>query len=159
VAAWSDEPAAQLHSDQPSPNPRAVAGEPGVTPDYTPLDLAAAELAAVTGAGAPQWTAPLPGRRPSPPPGSDLTAAPPLSPATSDPFASIQQRLRELGSTYYLLETWGSRGDYYRFHTRIAVGGNPDYARHFEATDTEALGAMAKVLEQVEAWRSGAGPL
>jgi hypothetical protein len=37
----------------------------------------------------------------------------------------------------------------------MAVGGSADYVRHFEATDTEAVRAMAKVLEQVEAWQAG----
>ncbi len=73
----------------------------------------------------------------------------------SDEFQRIQRRLRQLGATYYLLETWGGQAECYRFHARMAVGGSPDYVRHFEATDTEALQAMAKVLSQVERWRVG----
>jgi len=54
-----------------------------------------------------------------------------------------------------LLETWGAEGQYYRFHARMAVGGSASYVRHFEVTDTDAVRAMARVLEQVEAWRAG----
>ena len=77
-----------------------------------------------------------------------------VSTPPTDRFASVQQRLRELGATYYLLESWGSQGQLHRFYCRMAIGGNPSYARHFEATDPDPLGAMAKVLQQVEAWRA-----
>ncbi len=71
-----------------------------------------------------------------------------------DWFTSSQQRLRELGATYYLLESWGRRGELYRFHCKVAIAGNPDYTRHFEATDAEPARAMESVLREVEAWRS-----
>ena len=72
---------------------------------------------------------------------------------TVDRFTYIQTRLRELGATYYLLESWGSDGQYFRFHCRMSVGGSQGYARHFEATESDALQAMARVLEEVESWR------
>ena len=72
---------------------------------------------------------------------------------TVDRFTYIQTRLRELGATYYLLESWGADGQYFRFHCRMAVGGSQGYARHFEATESDALQAMARVLNEVEAWR------
>jgi hypothetical protein len=37
----------------------------------------------------------------------------------------------------------------------MAVGGDPDYTRYFEATDATALGAIGRVLEDVEIWRAG----
>ena len=77
---------------------------------------------------------------------------------SNDWFNWTQHRLRELGATYYLLETWGRNGELYRFHCKMAVAGNPDYTRHFEATDNDASRAMHQVLEQVEAWRAGRGP-
>ena len=77
----------------------------------------------------------------------------PQPPHTVDRFTYIQTRLRELGATYYLLESWGSDGQYFRFHCRMAVGGSQGYARHFEATESDALQAMARVLEEVESWR------
>lgn len=70
-------------------------------------------------------------------------------------FTAMERRLRENGATYYLLETWGNEGELYRFHCKMAIGNNPNYTRHFEATDRDALKAMAQVLERVEAWRAG----
>lgn len=75
-----------------------------------------------------------------------------------DRFSLIQRQFRELGSVYTLLETWGDQGQLYRFYCRMAIGGNPNYTRYFEATDSEPLAAMARVLEQVEVWRSSGQP-
>jgi hypothetical protein len=75
-----------------------------------------------------------------------------------DRFTTMERKLREFGATYYLLETWGNEGDLYRFHCRMAVGNNSNNTRHFEATDRDALKAMAQVLERVEAWRAGRLP-
>ncbi len=72
-----------------------------------------------------------------------------------DGFTEMERKLREYGATYYLLETWGKEGELYRFHCRMAVSNNAQYTRHFEATDHNALQAMADVLKQVEAWRAG----
>lgn len=75
-----------------------------------------------------------------------------------DRFSQIQQRFRELGAVYSLLETWGDQGQLYRFYCRMAIGGNPDYTRYFEATDREPLAAMSGVLQQVENWRNSGQP-
>jgi hypothetical protein len=81
---------------------------------------------------------------------------PPTPPERSnDWFSAVTQRLRDLGATYYLLETWGRSGELYRFHCKMAVAGSQSYTRHFEATSADAAQAMRSVLEQVEAWRSG----
>lgn len=72
-----------------------------------------------------------------------------------DRFTAMERKLREYGATYYLLETWGKEGELYRFHCKMAVGNNPNYTRQFEATDRDALRAIAQVLERVEAWRAG----
>lgn len=72
---------------------------------------------------------------------------------TVDQFLYIQQRLRELGANYYLLENWGDQGECYRFHCRVAVAGNANFTRHFECTDRDPLHAMTRVLGDVEAWR------
>jgi hypothetical protein len=69
-------------------------------------------------------------------------------------FTEMEQKLREYGATYYLLETWGNDSQLYRFHCRMAVAGNSGFTRHFEATDRDALTAMSEVLRRVEAWRS-----
>jgi hypothetical protein len=76
-------------------------------------------------------------------------------PAAVDQFVYVQQRLRQLGATYYLLEAWGSDQQLYRFYCKMAVGGNASYTRYFEATDSNPLQAMAQVLHQVETWRDG----
>jgi hypothetical protein len=72
-------------------------------------------------------------------------------------FRRIEQRLRELGATYYLLETWGRTGDRYRFLCRMALTGNSNYGadRIFLATDSDPLRAMENVLQQAEQWRAG----
>lgn len=74
---------------------------------------------------------------------------------TADQFRSIPERLRQLGATYYLLESWGSDQQMYRFYCKMAVGGCADYTRYFEASHSDPLHAMQQVLQQVEAWRSG----
>lgn len=73
----------------------------------------------------------------------------------TDRFLYVMDRLRELGAVYYLLETWGSDGQRFRFHCKMAIGGNPTHTRHFEAIDRDALQSMARVLAEVEAWRAG----
>jgi hypothetical protein len=81
------------------------------------------------------------------------------APRRADPqmgeFQEIQQRLQDLGATYYRLETWAGRSQF-RFHCRMAVRDNSHYSRNFEATDADPMVAMRRVLEQVERWRSGA---
>ncbi|MBX3414927.1 MAG: hypothetical protein KF708_19740 [Pirellulales bacterium] len=84
---------------------------------------------------------------PSPGPGNDAPQA--------NPFRDMEQRLRALGATYYLLESWGTTGNLYRFHVKMALAGNPSYNRHFEATDADPMMAMRHVLSEVEAWRNG----
>jgi hypothetical protein len=94
--------------------------------------------------------------------GSLLPAATPDSqartnaaPASADPYRGIQDRLKELGATYYLLESWGDQQQVYRFYCRMAIGGNPNYTHYFEATDSDPLRTMHGVLRQVETWRQG----
>lgn len=78
-----------------------------------------------------------------------------LTSANTDQFAYIQDQLRRLGATYYLLESWGNDQPLYRFYCKMAVGGNASYTRYFEATDASPLQAMALVLRQVETWHDG----
>ncbi|MCC6126474.1 MAG: hypothetical protein IT426_16060 [Pirellulales bacterium] len=77
------------------------------------------------------------------------------APGAANAFSQIQDRLKQLGATYYLLETWGNRQQFYRFYCKMAVAGNTDFTHCFEATDADPLQAMADVLKQVEAWRNG----
>lgn len=83
---------------------------------------------------------------------------PHLPPSSGETFSRVQQRLRNLGAVYYLLETWGDQHQLFRFYCRVAVRGNPAYTRHFEATDADPLRAMGEVVGQVERWRRGASP-
>jgi hypothetical protein len=102
-------------------------------------------------AGGPPSTYPSAAQAPR-----DARADPGAPPAVqTDRFTSLERKLREYGATYYLLETWGNDGELYRFHCKMAIGNNPNYTRHFEATDRDALKAMAQVLEKVEGWREG----
>ncbi len=93
----------------------------------------------------------------------DPTAATPTNPQRHAPppvnqFTHIQDRLRQLGATYYLLESWGSRPQLYRFYCKVAISGNPNSTRYyFEATNSDPLHAMAQVLQQVESWRRARG--
>jgi hypothetical protein len=71
-----------------------------------------------------------------------------------DRFAGVQHRLRQLGATYSLLESWGAQSELYRFHCRVAVGGSTNFTRSFEASAADPVEAMAKVAQQIEQWQS-----
>jgi hypothetical protein len=73
-------------------------------------------------------------------------------------FQQIEHRLRELGATYYLLETWGNAGQMYRFHCKVSLAANASQSQNFDATDADPLRAMHKVREQVEQYRLGSAP-
>ncbi len=75
-------------------------------------------------------------------------------------FRRIERRLRELGATYYLLETWGQEGDRYRFLCHMAIAGNTESGRNriFQDTGSDPLQAMQSVLQQVEDWRARRQP-
>jgi hypothetical protein len=75
--------------------------------------------------------------------------------AQTDRFTWMERRLRDYGATYYLLETWATGGERYRFFCQMALANSPGHTRNFEATDTDPLRAMGRVLDQVEAWRNG----
>jgi len=75
-------------------------------------------------------------------------------PQTIDHFTDIQRRLREYGATYYALETGGPQGELYRFQCKMADATAGQQALNFEATDRDALHAMARVMDEVEAWHS-----
>ena len=66
----------------------------------------------------------------------------------TNPFMSMQDRLRQLGASYYLLETWGNQRQFFRFYCQMAVGGNSSYTRYFEAINPNPLEAMADVLRR-----------
>jgi hypothetical protein len=65
----------------------------------------------------------------------------------------IPERLKQLGATYYVLESWGDDQQLYRFFCKMAVADSADYTRCFEATGADPRQAMQQVLQQVESWR------
>jgi hypothetical protein len=75
--------------------------------------------------------------------------------ATAASFRGVQDRLRQLGAKYYLLESWGSQQQVYRFYCKMAIGGSTEFTRCFEATNSDPLQAMVDVLRQVETQRDG----
>ena len=89
----------------------------------------------------------------SAPPGMPAVAPGAARPGGAE-FQQIERRLRELGATYYLLETWGNAGQMYRFHCKVAAAGDPGQIRHFDATEADPLSAMGHVLEDVEKYRA-----
>ncbi len=74
-------------------------------------------------------------------------------------FRGIQERLRDLGATYYRLESWGEGGEFFHFQCRVAVDGHTNFTRHFEATGDDPLNAMDAVLREIEGWKERSGPM
>jgi hypothetical protein len=70
-----------------------------------------------------------------------------------DKFRQAESRLRELGATQYILETWGAQNEQYRFTCRMAVGQSVGVTQHFEAVKADPWQAMQDVLRQVEDWQ------
>jgi len=94
----------------------------------------------------------LSGAAPAPADHRGVAQTPALKEAGEDRFTRLGSRLQQLGATYYLLEHWGN--GQYRFYCRMAIAGNPRLTQNFEQIDADPLKAMARVVEQVEAWRT-----
>ncbi len=152
ASAWGPEVpvAATRRPDDPGPTvmPVSYQSPPGELPG------AAAAIAAPRQSDLPMPTAVMPAAVAS-------AATGPLNAEVSgdrgqgEQMQSFQRRLHDLGATYLLLETWGSRQQLYRCFCKVAIGGNPNFTRHFEATDPDPLRALAVVTEHVEQWRQG----
>jgi hypothetical protein len=136
AAAMPDSAAGNQQAAYDAPNQSAGDASATGAPAYAP--------SGVTAAGVRTQNSPVDGAR--------AAAADNTQP---DPFTAMERKLRAYGATYYLLETWGNDGELFRFHCKMAIGNNPNYTRHFEATDRDALRAMSQVLSRVEAWRGG----
>jgi len=95
---------------------------------------------------------------PLPSPTEDAADLMPPPVVVAEQFSTIQQRLRAMGATHYVLETWGPQGDMYRFQCRMSAGHHPNYTRQFEAIDGDALRVMQTVLEEIDAWKAGRLP-
>lgn len=82
-----------------------------------------------------------------------ITAAP-LPAIGDEKFRLAELRLRSLGATKYTLETWGPDNNRYRFACKMAIAGNANANRLFQAVEDDPWLAMESVLRQVEEWRS-----
>ena len=71
-------------------------------------------------------------------------------------FRQVEQRLRALGAVHYLLEEWGDDGGFYEFRCRMPIASSLTAVRYFEATDSDGLRAMSRVLSEIEAWKAAA---
>jgi hypothetical protein len=69
-------------------------------------------------------------------------------------FHAAEERLRQMGATYYVLEALEPRTQEYRFFCKVAAGARPDQTRAFYAADRDALAAVNAVVRQVEGWRT-----
>jgi hypothetical protein len=151
---------AASRSASPIPAPATTATEPA--PPATALDPPPASSRPAEGNPPPAAgvvpahyeTAADPGPSPARLSPAAALSPPPPSAAQNDPFTLIENRLRQLGATYFLLESRGDQQQQYRFYCKMALGGNPNYTRCFEAVDAEPLRAMSQVLQQVESWTS-----
>jgi len=133
-----------------------------VPPSSNQTAAASFETAPQGHPGAPMPNAALPGEPnridPQVSASAGAVAAPAAQPAalpSQDRFTIIQARLRELGATYYLLESWGSNGTMYRFHCKMPLAGGDRHFQTFESIGPDPLAAMDTVLNQVEQWRAG----
>ena len=100
----------------------ASAGEQGTSTPAPPQTK--------SGATAPSGVVPIGYQAPA----ESLSVATPVADAagqggtrtstTADRFQAVQGRLRQLGATYYLLESWGNQQQLYRFYCKMAVGGS-----------------------------------
>lgn len=91
----------------------------------------------------------------------DQAVSPAANHATSNDLSSAafkqgQQRLRELGASYFKLETTGEATERYRAVCQIApVGNNP--VQTFTSVHVEPLTALNDVIAQIERARGGRG--
>ncbi len=89
----------------------------------------------------------------APPVGASASDGRSADAPSGDKFKYVQDRLRQLGATYYLLEAWGDQKREFRFYCKMAIGGNPQFTKPFWSVDGDPLKAMTQVLQQVEGWR------
>lgn len=62
--------------------------------------------------------------------------------------------LRSLDAAEYTLENWGGDGQLYRFRCAVALGGNDDHTRQFEAVHADPLRAVHEVVGEVTSWQN-----
>ncbi len=79
----------------------------------------------------------------------------------SDPQGQLAARveplvsqLRAWGAAAYQLEAWGSDGRLFRFSCDMPLGGGLAATQQFEAVAADPQGAIARVVAEVQSWRS-----
>ncbi len=77
-----------------------------------------------------------------------LTRPAPPTDLNSAAFQRGQQRLRELGASYFKLETTGEATERYRAVCQIATHNGP--VQNFTSIHTDALTALNEVISQIE---------
>ena len=65
----------------------------------------------------------------------------------------VQQRLQQLGASFYRLERMGESGELFRFSCHMPWGADAAGERVFQAIEPSPELAMTQVLTEVEAWR------
>lgn len=127
-----------------------AAATPPSAPAVVPAGFQSAEAPAGRGVTGERFARVLFASEPAAfqPPGTPATLAP-------DQFTAIRERLQQLGASHYQLEYRGNLRQTFHFDCRVAVQGDHRYEHYFMATDPDPLEAMARVLQQVEAWRAG----
>lgn len=95
--------------------------------------------------------------------GSDLDNAELIMPESDDleyihkpkgRYGELEDELKELGATYYRLETWGDRGEYFKFSCYMPNPNEPgNLLKHFQAVEGDDIEAMKKVLQDIRTWK------
>jgi hypothetical protein len=75
-----------------------------------------------------------------------------------DYFRDAELRIRQLGATYYRLETLEPDAGQYRFFCKVPLGPKADETLAFFATNRDPLAAIEQVVRQIEGWRTAAQP-
>ena len=69
-------------------------------------------------------------------------------------FESLGTHLESLGATYYKVEKWGYRGEFFMVTCFIALSADHTHAKHFQAIGSDAVTAMQTVIVEVERWKN-----
>lgn len=75
-------------------------------------------------------------------------------PASDNALSEGERQLRQLGATYFRLETWGVEGNLYRCSCNVALKPGSRATRHFQAIEAAPSQAIGAVIKQVDAWRA-----
>ena len=68
-------------------------------------------------------------------------------------FESLEIRLKALGATYYKLEKWGNRGEWFRFSCFVTSSQGYTYEKHFQSIGSDVVTVMQTVIADIETWK------